>query len=326
MAVSNTGGTKGLLTGRVGQTLYSIQKQADGASVQVVRSLPSSVAYSNTVKQAINRMCMGMVERAMAQFKDILVSSFEGSKSYEESCNRFSAANYPLVVEDLQRQVFFEDDIEDESYIELAAPEFRYYVKGRKYNLAGNWIVSQGSWPVNWRGEMAFGDYFSTKVLAKTAIVGVSPTYGRFLSANGWNQNSYITYVYVVRNNRAYSDQVYYVRLYLTAYATDDEVPTQFNYRRFFGVESNGRVSWSYNPTTGQVSFTLDWTNQSQLSDCVQWGYIISIKRGDVWRKSTCVLRFTRPYDSDQHHLTFARSVWSSWCPGVPFPNKWPKS
>ena len=87
MAVGRVGGTKSLISGQVGNTIYQIVPDGDGGYSQKVMAKPESYRYTNTDKQALQRMKICVVETAMKQMKRLLGISFQSARNKTASVN-----------------------------------------------------------------------------------------------------------------------------------------------------------------------------------------------------------------------------------------------
>lgn len=138
MGRARIGGTKSKLRGKVGGDVYQLKRDASGNLVQSVYALNSSPTYSNTEKQAKNRMIMGHVERMWHWLPQIIKDSFANVSRGAMSFQQFSRLNYPLLRED------FESHYDD-------SPEFDWQPKYEMTAPAGPWLLTHGSLPaVTW--------------------------------------------------------------------------------------------------------------------------------------------------------------------------------
>lgn len=76
MARGKLGGTKAKIRGKVGKDIYQVKRGEDGSLVQEVYPQNLTPKYTNTYKQAVNRCCMGQVERMWHLLPQIIKDSF----------------------------------------------------------------------------------------------------------------------------------------------------------------------------------------------------------------------------------------------------------
>lgn len=132
MAVGRVGGTKSLISGQVGNTIYQIVPDGDGGYSQKVMAKPESYRYTNTDKQALQRMKICVVETAMKQMKRLLGISFQSARNKTASVNMFSSLNYSYV----------DRDTKDHWY---EGNQFYYPIKGFLDTLGGHFLISSGT-------------------------------------------------------------------------------------------------------------------------------------------------------------------------------------
>lgn len=101
MAKSKSGGTRGLLRGRVASDVYSIGKTAEGKTQQVVRSLAESVKNPQTENQMRGRMIMSTVMQAVSALRPVIDHSFDALPSGQPCISEFIRRNYALIKADV---------------------------------------------------------------------------------------------------------------------------------------------------------------------------------------------------------------------------------
>ena len=136
MARSRVGGSKALLSGKVGDVIYSITRNSDGTFRQQISANPDERINPNTDAQARARLTMATIERAMFTLRDFMGTGFEGVDRGTLSVSEFSRVNYNAIKEQIE---FWWDDPEgyEESY---NLPK-----KGQGQPRAGAFILSRGS-------------------------------------------------------------------------------------------------------------------------------------------------------------------------------------
>lgn len=150
MAISRVGGTKGMLSGQVGSTVYQIRNNGDGTLTQVAYAKGERTETTFSPKLQAQRMCMGMVESLMKQLKPLIGISFQAGTNKTKSCNAFSAANLRLVQRDCMEHWY-----EGNKFV------FPYQYKGYPdfSELGGLYMISSGSLQKNLYDELIFDSY-----------------------------------------------------------------------------------------------------------------------------------------------------------------------
>lgn len=100
MATSRVGGTKGKLTGQVGNTIYQVRRNDDGTYTQIVYNKGERTETTITPKLQAQRMCTAMVESLMRDLRPVATISFQSGKNKSQSLNAFSSANLRVVKRD----------------------------------------------------------------------------------------------------------------------------------------------------------------------------------------------------------------------------------
>lgn len=99
MARSRVGGTRGLMSGKLGQYVYQITRDASGNFQQNIYGYVADPLNPSTDAQICARASMACIERAMFTFYDVIYNSFEGKSAGILSMNEFSRINYQSVRE-----------------------------------------------------------------------------------------------------------------------------------------------------------------------------------------------------------------------------------
>ena len=150
MAISRVGGTKGMLSGQVGKTIYQIKNNGDGTFTQIAYNKGERTETRFSPKLQAQRMCMGMVESLMKQLKPIVGISFQSGRNKTTSCNAFSSANLRLVQRDCMEHWY-----EGNKFV------FPYQYKGYPdfSELGGPYMISSGTLKDNLYDELLFDSY-----------------------------------------------------------------------------------------------------------------------------------------------------------------------
>lgn len=136
MAVSRVGGTKGLISGSVGDNTYLIVKNPSGVYTQVVQQKKTTHANTKTERLAVQQMCTAIVEAMMRDIKPIIKYSFQSARNVTSSVNTFSQFALLALSQDCKANWFQSGD-------------FYYPDKGTHTPVAGPFTLSSGSLPYN---------------------------------------------------------------------------------------------------------------------------------------------------------------------------------
>lgn len=150
MAVSRVGGTKGMLSGQVGSTIYQIRNNGDGTYTQIAYAKGERTETSFSPKLQAQRMCMGMVESLMKQLKPLIGISFQAGTNKTKSCNAFSAANLRLVQRDCMEHWYSGNKF-------VFPRQYKGYPDFSE--LGGLYMISSGSLKQNLYDDLIFDDY-----------------------------------------------------------------------------------------------------------------------------------------------------------------------
>lgn len=147
MASGRVGGTKSLVSGKVGSQVYSIVQNANGSYGQQVAEYVPTKAQTKTIKLAVQQMCTAMVQAMMKDLKPLAKVAFQSAKNKSKSLNAFSSYNLYKVAR------------EAKDYW-LETHEFEFAEKGERLKVGGRWILSSGTLKTNCFGGY-YGDSFA---------------------------------------------------------------------------------------------------------------------------------------------------------------------
>lgn len=150
MAISRIGGTKGMLSGQVGSTIYQIRNNGDGTFTQIAYAKGERTETTFSPKLQAQRMCMGMVESLMKQLKPLIGISFQSGSNKTKSCNAFSSANLRLVQRDCMEHWYSGNRF-------VFPRQYKGYPDFSE--LGGLYMISSGSLQKNLYDELIFDDY-----------------------------------------------------------------------------------------------------------------------------------------------------------------------
>lgn len=132
MASGRVGGTKSKVSGTIGGEVYSLRRNPDGTYSQVVSSKPETTTYTNTEKQAAQRMATAMIEALMRDLTPVARISMQSGVNPSKSLNAFSSFNLNKVREDMIANWY-------------GNQKFVYPVKDSDIKLGGIYTISAGT-------------------------------------------------------------------------------------------------------------------------------------------------------------------------------------
>lgn len=132
MASGRVGGTKSKVSGTIGSEVYSLRRNPDGSYSQVVAVKPETTTYTNTEKQAAQRMVTAMIEALMRDLTPVARISMQSGVNPSKSLNAFSSFNLNKVREDMIANWY-------------GGQKFVYPVKDSDIKLGGIYTISAGT-------------------------------------------------------------------------------------------------------------------------------------------------------------------------------------
>lgn len=133
MARSKQGGSRGLVRGKLGSTIFQVKRSADGKAMQIQKAAEESRVNNNTEAQAKARMVMGMIQRMFHALPDIIKDAYKSTPRGTLSFQHFAKINYPLLKADRDNHWSGEC-------------EFDWREKGDMTPPAGIWKLADGSY------------------------------------------------------------------------------------------------------------------------------------------------------------------------------------
>lgn len=132
MASGRVGGTKSKVSGTIGSEVYSLRRNPDGTYSQVVSAKPETTTYTNTEKQAAQRMVTAMIEAMMRDLTPVARISMQSGVNPSKSLNAFSSFNLNKVREDMIANWY-------------GNQKFVYPIKDSDVKLGGIYTISAGT-------------------------------------------------------------------------------------------------------------------------------------------------------------------------------------
>lgn len=260
MARSRIGGSSGLLSGRVGDVIYSITRNSDGSYRQQLAYNDGIRENPNTEEQARARLTMATVERAMFTFRDLLGTGFEGVEKGNLSVSKFSEENYNL----------FKDDIK--SAWELDMPEFvrcDLPTKGSTIPRDGEFMISKGSLRQisGFSGQAVTGNHVYLRVWV------VSLANYTTLREVLWNTRIYIGdqiagFRFGIGSNPAYSKLIWWT-MWTDPGLSPNTYIDSTNFRQYLHFNSNVRFNVSYDQANNSIQLVTEDLKPFGIED---WG------------------------------------------------------
>ena len=136
MASGRVGGTRSLISGAVGDDVYSIVSNGNGTYSQKVSAKATIAKVSNTPVQAAQRMATAMVESLMRDLKEVGKISMQSGTNKSKSLNAFSAWNIQRVLADMKANWY-------------TSTRFVYQEKDIDSANGGRYLLSSGTLPTN---------------------------------------------------------------------------------------------------------------------------------------------------------------------------------
>ena len=269
MARSRTGGSKALLSGKVGDVIYSITRNPDGSFRQQVALNPEERDNPNTDAQARARLTMATIERAMFTFHDMMGSGFEGVDRGTNSVSKFSEVNYNYY-KDFVLQGWQQDD---PRAVRLDLP-----TKGVSVPRDGEFIISQGSLPefAGLTGVRAWGnnvrfDYDVCSFINYNTLKEVLWESGIRIG------EQIVCFQFGIGTKAAYSSIIWWLM-----YTDASQPPTtridETNWQRFLKFKSNVPITAYYSPNDRKVHVKGEHLELYSIANwgCVGWshGYV----------------------------------------------------
>lgn len=207
------------LQGKVGNTVYSIGRDAKGRKQQNVRPIPETVSNPRTAAQMRGRMFMSTVMQAVSQMAVIVDHSFDGLPAGQPNISAFISENYKLVKADA-----------------IAHP-----ASGNKFGIAkyqekgihkGAYVMSDGS------AADIQGIVFNAAGKTLTIALGDNVTIAGLRSALGIGANDYFTFVAIDGENG-----FVYERFHVNPALASDTTITGENVADVFTLDGNAIVT-----------------------------------------------------------------------------------
>lgn len=284
MARSRIGGSSGLLSGKVGDVIYSITRNADGSYRQSVAANPEERFNPNTEAQARARMTMAMIERAMFTFADFMGTGFEGVDLGTNSVSKFSEVNYNAVKYDIDAYW----DVEE-------WPDWNYDFprKGQTVPKDGCFILSQGTLRIDGhillQGANASRRWFAIE----TTPIESGLTVRRFLGRNNLVAGMQFVGVWFCAGTTPSRSFVAWMMFWTDPDVNLDAQLTPSNWRNYIHTNSNVAMNAYLVQETGQLMIRCERLDDYQIARTGCMGRRIRLRDGNKYRYNTCELMWS---------------------------------
>ena len=279
MARSRVGGSKGLLSGKLGDVIYHITRNSDGSFRQVVGSNPESRFNPNTDAQACARMTMGMIERAMFTYRDFMGTGFENVELGTNSVSKFSEVNY----NEVRGEILAYWDMPDWTEWNYDFPK-----KGQTVPKDGMFIISQGS--IRWDGLVycqpatANRRYFEVECLGR----GVQPTVRHWLASHNLKPGMQFVGIFFCEGTTPSRSFVAWIMLWTDENVRLDDVLTAANWRNYIKTNSNVPLNSYFSDSDGSLHLRCERLDELQVSRTGCTGRRIRMRDGAKFRYNNC--------------------------------------
>lgn len=248
MASGRVGGTKALISGKVGNEVYQIRQNSDGSYGQVVQAYVEKQPPTKTVRLAVQQMCTAMVEAMMKDLKEVGKISFQSGANKSKSLNAFSSYNLLKLAQDCKANWW-------------DSTQFCYPQKGNSIKLGGAFIMASGSLNFNSFQQLGSPDsmhpdfrYVVDRVFSGSFLVfripQVNCTIEQFMQANRLVYSSVVVHVNYWDDQEAYTGRYDYNIITLNPKIRPSMVATPENLDALFVCKANYDPFKYYNGST----------------------------------------------------------------------------
>lgn len=254
MARSRVGGTSSLLSGKVGDVIYSITRNADGSFRQQISANPIIRENPNTDEQARARCTMGTIERAMFTFRDFIASGWEGVDRGTNSVSEFSRYNYNAIKEYIE----FWWDVSGEPELQYNLPK-----KGQTQPRGGCFRLSQGSISLRRHWIRSYAPVGNPRFMVQSWEYPNPMTLAAWLDWNGMYIGDQLVFVFFEEGRTPSLAKACYFLVATDKFANPNTILTQSNFRSLLIMKSNVGGNITFNPDNNQL--TYQFTDQQGL-------------------------------------------------------------
>lgn len=314
MARSKQGGSRGLVRGKLGSTIFQVKRSADGKAMQIQKAAEESRVNNNTEAQAKARMVMGMIQRMFHALPDIIKDAYKSTPRGTLSFQHFARINYPLLVAD-------RDDHWDDKC------EFDWRKKGDMTPPAGIWKLADGSYHNFMYDEIEVERVSSNQVTFIWHNMQATDTFADFLRRCNLDRSDVLFLIYFFQKKPDYVPEVRVARYHinptipLTATRDDmtwDEIlmPLDADAPQVMGVNmGEGDIYLTFSNfydgmyvVANAAIMVVNYTKQPMKFSSAQFKWFIEIYRkgGAYW-----------------YNIRTPEKVWPSWFESSPIQDEY---
>lgn len=304
MATSRVGGTRGLLSGKAGDVVYSITRDASGAYRQNLKQYNPDPFNPSTELQICARASMACIERAMFTFYDVIANAFQNYDSVVDSVDQFSKLNYQDV------RTYF-----DLSYADEDNPEtpWDYPFKGNTMPRGGRFLISHGSLPYDDRFVYGYRLGSSPQFYFYSRESIPNQTIGDFLAWHNMKIGDICDVLFFVDGTTDSYNFLGRVQMYVKSGTNPKTIITSSNFRSLLNIKSNVPVNVVYYNDQGNFVITWQGSQADRNRGVVCFGCKRSRYENYKWYFNHCELTLTNEVAFGSAGWNTPRQVFDKW-------------
>lgn len=283
MARSRVGGTSGKLSGRVGDVIYSITRNADGSFRQQAAFNDGIRENPNTDAQARARLTMATVERAMFTYRDFMGTGFEGVALGTNCVSKFSELNYNAMKYEI-----------DEYWDDPEWPDYNYDFprKGQTSPKDGCFIISQGSLRLDLHIHCLFANQAQRFFGIETTVIENPMTVRKFLWRNNLKPGMQFVGIFYCEGTTPSKSFIAWIMMWTDENVRLDDVLTSSNWRHYIHTNSNVLINGYFVNETGQLYLKCERLDEYQIKRTGCTGRRIRMRDGNMYRYNNCEMEW----------------------------------
>lgn len=304
MARSRVGGSRGLLSGRVGDVVYAITRDSSGGFRQSLSSYNPNPFNPSTELQICARASMACIERAMFTYYAVIQNAFQNCAAGEQSVNEFSRLNYQDI-----RQYF------DLTYADEDNPEtpYDYPFKSNTMARGGRFLISNGSLLSD--GRFVYGYILGQRPQFYFYDSASRPnqTLGEWMKARFMLPGDILDVLFFVDGTSDSYNFLGRVQLSVDIGTNLNTILTSANFKRLLNIVANVPVNIAYYQQIG--NFQITWTGSADTHNkaVVCYGCKVSRYEGYQWKFNRCRLSVTNEVAMGTAGWNTPKKVFDKW-------------
>lgn len=148
MASGRVGGSRSKVSGKIGNEVYQIRKNADGTYSQII-SAKGEPTFVVTPRLQVQRMCTSIVESLMRDLKKVACISMQSASNKSKSLNAFASFNLRRVADDCKANWYDNNQFIYPRHLDWT-PEL--------HDLGGPFLISSGTLQFNVFDELLYDE------------------------------------------------------------------------------------------------------------------------------------------------------------------------